>query len=64
MLEDEGYKVRSAKNGRDGYSTYLLFNPDLVLTDIQWYDVFIIRDADNGSSHKIRISKKVTPIQN
>jgi len=35
MLEDEGYEVKSAKNGRDGYSTYLLFNPDLVLTDIQ-----------------------------
>ena len=35
MLEDEGYEVRSAVNGRDGYSAYLLFNPDLVLTDIQ-----------------------------
>jgi CheY-like chemotaxis protein len=35
MLEDEGYEVRSAKNGTDGYLTYLLFNPDLVLTDIQ-----------------------------
>ena len=35
MLEDEGYEVRSAQNGTDGYSMYLLFNPDLVLTDIQ-----------------------------
>ncbi len=35
MLEDEGYEVRSAGNGSDGYITYLLFNPDLVLTDIQ-----------------------------
>jgi DNA-binding response OmpR family regulator len=35
MLEDEGYEVKSAKNGTDGYSTYLLFNPDLVLTDIE-----------------------------
>jgi DNA-binding response OmpR family regulator len=35
MLEDEGYEVKSAKDGQDGYSTYLLFNPDLVLTDIQ-----------------------------
>lgn len=35
MLEDEGYEVRSAKDGMDGYSTYLLFNPDIVLTDIQ-----------------------------
>ena len=35
MLEEEGYEVRSARDGSDGYSTYLLFNPDLVLTDIQ-----------------------------
>jgi CheY-like chemotaxis protein len=35
MLEDEGYEVKSAKNGMDGYLMYLLFNPDLVLTDIQ-----------------------------
>ena len=35
MLEDEGYEVRAAENGRDGYSAYLLFDPDLVLTDIQ-----------------------------
>jgi CheY-like chemotaxis protein len=35
MLEEEGYEVKSAMNGQDGYSTYLLFNPDLVLTDIQ-----------------------------
>jgi DNA-binding response OmpR family regulator len=35
MLEDEGYEVRSAQNGSDGYSTYLLFDPDLVLTDFQ-----------------------------
>jgi CheY-like chemotaxis protein len=35
MLEEEGYEVKSAMNGQDGYSAYLLFNPDLVLTDIQ-----------------------------
>jgi CheY-like chemotaxis protein len=35
MLEDEGFEVRSAKDGGDGYSAYLLFNPDIVLTDIQ-----------------------------
>jgi CheY-like chemotaxis protein len=35
MLEDEGFEVRSAKDGEDGYSAYLLFNPDVVLTDIQ-----------------------------
>ena len=35
MLEDEGYEVQAAKDGTDGYSVYLLFEPDLVLTDIQ-----------------------------
>lgn len=35
MLESEGYEVRAANDGQDGYSTYLLFGPDLVLTDIQ-----------------------------
>ena len=35
MLEEEGYEVKSAKNGMDGYTMYFLFNPDLVLTDIQ-----------------------------
>jgi len=35
MLENEGHEVRSANNGMDGYSAYLLFNPDLILTDIQ-----------------------------
>jgi DNA-binding response OmpR family regulator len=35
MLEDEGYEVRLAFDGRDGYLAYLLFKPDLVITDIQ-----------------------------
>jgi len=35
MLEDEGFEVRSAKDGHDGYWAYLDFNPDLILTDIQ-----------------------------
>jgi CheY-like chemotaxis protein len=35
MLEDEGYKVMVAQDGKEGYLTYLLFEPDLVLTDIQ-----------------------------
>jgi len=35
MLEDEGHQVRSAKDGSEGYLIYLLFKPDLVLTDIQ-----------------------------
>ena len=38
MLESEGFEARAAKDGQDGYSTYLLFSPDLVLTDIQMPD--------------------------
>ena len=35
MLEDEGYEVRFAKDGSEGYLVYLLFSPDVVITDIQ-----------------------------
>jgi DNA-binding NtrC family response regulator len=35
MLELEGYEVKLALNGQDGYSAYLQFRPDLVITDIQ-----------------------------
>jgi CheY-like chemotaxis protein len=35
MLEGEGYTVEVAKDGNEGYSLFLLFHPDLVLTDIQ-----------------------------
>lgn len=35
ILEDDGLEVRSAKDGVDGYSAYLLFKPDIVITDIQ-----------------------------
>ena len=38
MLESEGFEARAATDGQDGYSTYLLFSPDLVLTDIQMPD--------------------------
>ena len=34
-LEDEGCEVMTAKDGIDGYSAYLLFEPDLIITDIQ-----------------------------
>jgi CheY-like chemotaxis protein len=34
MLEAEGYEIRLAKDGQDGYWAYLQFKPDLVLTDI------------------------------
>ena len=34
-LEIDGLDVRSAHDGLDGYSAYLLFKPDIVITDIQ-----------------------------
>ena len=35
IVEAEGYDVRTAKDGREGYFTYLLFRPDLVISDLQ-----------------------------
>jgi CheY-like chemotaxis protein len=35
ILEGDGLEVMSAKDGVDGYSAYLLFKPDLIITDIQ-----------------------------
>ena len=35
MLEEDGLEVRSAHDGVDGYLAYLLFKPDVVITDIQ-----------------------------
>ena len=35
ILEDDGLEVMSARDGQDGYSTYLLFKPDIIITDIQ-----------------------------
>jgi len=35
MLESETREVRLARDGKDGYLTYLLFEPDIVITDIQ-----------------------------
>ncbi len=34
-LEGEGFETMLATDGVDGYSTYLHFEPDLVITDIQ-----------------------------
>jgi DNA-binding NtrC family response regulator len=35
ILEEDGCEVMTANDGIDGYSAYLLFEPDLVITDIQ-----------------------------
>ena len=35
MLENEGYEAMTSHSGGHGYLTYLLFKPDLVITDVQ-----------------------------
>jgi DNA-binding response OmpR family regulator len=35
ILKSDGIEVMSARDGLDGYSTYLVFKPDIVITDIQ-----------------------------
>jgi YesN/AraC family two-component response regulator len=39
MLESQNREVRIARDGRDGYLTYLLFRPDIVITDIQMPEI-------------------------
>ena len=34
MLEDEGYEAQFAGNGLEGYAHYLLFRPEVVITDL------------------------------
>jgi len=34
VLEDEGYEARSAGDGIEGYARYLLFRPEVVITDL------------------------------
>lgn len=38
MLEAEGHEVRTATNGNEGCRVYLLFRPELVITDLQMPD--------------------------
>ncbi len=33
-LEETGYEIRTARNGDEGYSAYLVFKPDVIVTDI------------------------------
>ncbi len=35
ILESEGYEVRSANDGTEGYLEYLAFEPDLIITDLE-----------------------------
>ena len=35
LMEGEDCRVRTAMDGKDGYSAYLHFRPDIVITDIE-----------------------------
>ena len=35
ILEDEGFEIRSAMDGAEGFRVFLEFKPDLIITDIQ-----------------------------
>ncbi len=35
ILEREGFETMAARDGVDGYSTYLRFEPEVVITDIE-----------------------------
>ena len=35
ILEDEGFEIRSALDGKEGFRIFLEFEPDLIITDIQ-----------------------------
>ena len=39
LLEEKGYEVQTANNGREGVKVFEQFQPDLVLTDISMPDM-------------------------
>jgi CheY-like chemotaxis protein len=50
-LEDEGHEVKVANNGTEGYFEFLLFAPDVVLTDIQMPEKNGFELMENIRSH-------------
>ncbi len=53
MLEDEGYGACSAGDGIEGYTRYLLFRPEVVITDLHMPGV--------GGVEMMRIIRKQDP---
>ena len=35
ILEDEGFEIRTAMDGEEGFQVFLEFDPDIIITDIQ-----------------------------
>jgi CheY-like chemotaxis protein len=68
MLENEGFDVRLANNGEDGYSAYLLFEPDVVITDIQMpiktgIELMALIRGHNPRVRTVYMSADLTPFQ-
>jgi len=68
MLEDEGYEVKLAKDGWDGYMSYLLFAPDLIITDIQMpmkngLELMEVVRTHNPEARAIYMSGDLSPFQ-
>ncbi len=68
MLENEGFDVRLANNGEDGYSAYLLFEPDVVITDIQMpiktgIELMGLIRGHNPRVRTVYMSADLTPFQ-
>ncbi len=53
MLADEDHQIRFARDLRDGYLTYLLFKPDVVIADIQ--------PPTEGNLELLRVIRKYDP---
>ena len=52
LLEEKGYGIRTAENGREGVKELHSFEPDLVLTDISMPDMEGIEFLKIIRSHK------------
>ncbi len=68
MLENEGFDVKLANNGEDGYSAYLLFEPDVVITDIQMpiktgIELMGLIRGHNPTVRTIYMSAELAPFQ-
>lgn len=56
MLEVNGHKVMRAGDGAAGYGTYLLFRPDLIITDIEMPEKDGLEMMAHVRAHNPRIS--------
>lgn len=55
MLEVEGHEVMWAGDGAAGYGTYLLFRPDLIITDVEMPEKDGLEMMAHVRSHNPRV---------